>query len=385
MNSKNRRFQGKLSFGGKSLLIALAVLLAENASAQGNPPFLELTNRIANLPCENDQNERTLILEKNAPETEKIGTFHSNGCLFLLTQPIPAGQYTLTISAIGFEDEKINFEIPETVAGKIILNPITLREKTNTLSEVMVYGNKKQFLKMEADKTIVSVKENPMLSTGSTYDAVKKLPGVIASPTGGLTLNGKGVTIYIDGAPSTLSGTDLQNYLSSLPASAIEKVELIYNPGAAYDANSSGSVINIVTSSKRLKGVNASFNVNYNFNKYQKPSPQILMNGKQKNLSWQTMIGYNYIDSENKGVFEQTFTSFDPQQKIRQENFSVNTNRNFYFRTGTNYKLSEKSNLLINYNLNLGNDRSFSRIRRWPIRLISATIRCRKQKTTSTN
>jgi iron complex outermembrane receptor protein len=343
----------------KSLLIALAVLLAGNTFAQENPPFLELTTSIANLSCESDHNERTIAFEKNTNgQIENIGVFHSNGCLFLLMQAIPSGRYTVTVSILGYEDEKRDFEIPETVSSKIILNPITLREKTNALSEVMVYGNKKQFLKVESDKTTVSVKENPMLSTGSTYDAVKKLPGVIASPTGGLTLNGKGVAIYIDGAPSTLSGTDLQNYLSSLPASAIEKVELIYNPGAAYDANSSGSVINIVTSSKRLKGVNASFNVNYNFNKYQKPSPQVLMNGKQNNLSWQTMIGYNYIDYESKGVFEQTFTSFNPEQKIMQRNFSVNTNRNFYFRTGTNYKLSEKSNLLVNYNLNMANDRS---------------------------
>jgi hypothetical protein len=69
-----------------------------------------------------------------------------------------------------------------------------------------------------------------MLNSGSSMDAVKK-PGVITSPTGSLTLNGKAVAIYIDGAPSTLSGTDLQNYLSTLPAGAIEKVELIYNPG----------------------------------------------------------------------------------------------------------------------------------------------------------
>ena len=99
-----------------------------------------------------------------------------------------------------------------------------------------------------------------MLNSGNSLEAIKRLPGVITSPTGGLTLNGKGVTIYIDGAPSTLNGTDLQNYLSSLPANAIEKVELIYNPGAAYDANASGSIINIITSSKRLKGVNANFN-----------------------------------------------------------------------------------------------------------------------------
>ena len=102
------------------------------------------------------------------------------------------------------------------------------KSKNNELEEVTIYGNNKKFLKVESDKTTVGIKENPMLSTGNAYDAVKKLPGVIASPTGGLTLNGKGVTIFIDGSPSTLSGTDLENYLSTLPANAIEKVELIY-------------------------------------------------------------------------------------------------------------------------------------------------------------
>lgn len=235
---------------------------------------------------------------------------------------------------------------------------IASAKKTEELKEVTVFGNKKQFLKVESDKTIVSVKDNGMLNSGNSLEAIKRLPGVITSPTGGLTLNGKGVTIYIDGAPSTLNGTDLQNYLSSLPANAIEKVELIYNPGAAYDANASGSIINIITSSKRLKGVNANFNINYNFNKYQKPSPQILLNGKEKNFSWQTMLGYNYIDSENRSKNSQTFTSFTPDKNLFQENFTVNTNRNLYFRLGTNYKLSSKSNLLFNYNGNFANDRS---------------------------
>ncbi|WNM19305.1 TonB-dependent receptor domain-containing protein [Flavobacterium capsici] len=230
--------------------------------------------------------------------------------------------------------------------------------KINELEGVTIFGNKKQFVKVDADKTTISIKENPMLSTGNALEAVKKLPGVITSPTGSLTLNGKGVAVYIDNAPSTLSGQDLQNYLSSLPANAIEKVELIYNPGAAFDANASGSIINIITSSRRMKGINASFNINYNFNKYQKPSPQILLNGKEKDLSWQTMIGYNYIDSENRTITNQTFTAFTPNKVLEQENFSVNTNRNFYWRTGTNYKLSDRTNFLLNYNLYLGNDRT---------------------------
>ncbi|NHM08297.1 TonB-dependent receptor [Flavobacterium sp. CYK-4] len=231
------------------------------------------------------------------------------------------------------------------------------KNQPKELKEVTVFGNKRQYLKVESDKSTISVKNNPLLNSGSSLDAVKKIPGVLTSPTGSLTLNAKNVAIYIDGMPSSLSGTDLQNYLLSLPATAIEKVELIYNPGAAFDASSSGSIINIITSSRKMKGVNASFNINYNFNKYQKPSPQILLNGKKNRISWQTMIGYNYIDGENVNKNDQTFNTFNPDEILNQRNKAVSTNRNFYWRTGANYKLSEKSNLLLNYNLNRANDR----------------------------
>jgi hypothetical protein len=254
----------------------------------------------------------------------------------------------ITTAFFAQETPTTNQETPKSTPPK---------EQTNELKEVTVYGNKKQYLKVESDKTTISVRDNAMLNSGSSLEAVKKIPGVITSPTGSITLNSRGVTIYIDGAPSTLNGADLQNYLATLPANAIEKVELIYNPGASYDANASGSIINIVTSSKRKKGINASFNINYNFNKYQKPSPQLLLNGKVEDLSWQTMLGYNYIDGENKTKNDQIFTSFTPNEQLLQKNLSLTTNRNFYFRLGTNYKLNEKSNLLFNYNMNAANDR----------------------------
>jgi hypothetical protein len=82
------------------------------------------------------------------------------------------------------------------------------------------------------------------------------------------------------------------------------------------------------------------------------------LNGKEKDLSWQTMLGYNYIEGENRTISDQTFTAFTPDIVMRQENFSVTTQRNLYWRTGTNYKLSKKSNILLNYNMNLGNDRN---------------------------
>lgn len=342
-----------------SLVAVLALFLGIGHSlhAQERKIILEINSSINNTACNLDSGQRNCLLEKTKNNTiTKISSFSGKGCQFLTSQTLSLGRYLMTVSCLGFEDEKIDFEVTDQDKSKIVLKTISLKEKNNSLNEVTVYGNKKQFIKVESDKTTVNISNNAMLNSGSSLDAVKRLPGVITSPAGGLSLNGKNVTVYVDGSPSTLSGNDLQNYLSSLPANAIDKVELIHNPGAAFDANSNGSIINIVTNSKRLKGVNASFNINYSFNKYQKPAPQILLNGKQKNLSWQTMLGYSYDDAEKRITTEQSFTSFSPAKALFQDKFTVTTKRNVYFRLGTNYKLSSKSNLLFNYNVNFENE-----------------------------
>ncbi len=344
----------------KSIFTALTVLIGHFIFAQQNPTNLEINSPSEVLSCENDISERNIRIEYNGA---KIGTYQSKGCKFNLTKEFELGQYTVIISGLAFQEEKLFFEITESNRSQITLTSNPLKENNTELSEVTIYGNRRQFIKIDSDKTTINVKENGMLNSGSALDAVKKLPGVVKAPGGGLSLNGKGVGIYIDGAPSSLSGTDLENYLASLPASAIEKVELIYNPGAAYDANSSGSIINIVTSSKKMKGINASFNMNYNFNEYHKPSPQILLNGKEKNLSWQTMFGVNYIENENLNITRQEFTFFSPAQNLTQSNFTRNIWRNLYWRTGTNYKLSDRSNVLFNYNLGTSHDTNLNDVK----------------------
>jgi len=341
----------------KLLTLALALCWSNFIFAQQSPTYLELNSPKNGISCETDSEEREILLEKiEGNSTTKIGTYQGKGCKFTINKKLDLGKYSFTVSGLAIQESKIEFDVTEENQERIIQN-IELSEKTNALGEVTVYGNQRQYMKVESDKTIINIKENGLLNTGTTFEAVKRLPGVVTSPAGGLTLNGKGVVVYIDGAPSNLSGTDLQNYLNNLPANAIEKIELIYDPGASYDANASGSIINIITSSSKMKGVNASFNMNYNFNKYQKPSPQIQLNGKKNDLSWQTMFGVNYIENENRNRNVQEFTYFTPPVKLNQESFTVNTYRNLYWRTGLNYKLSDKSNILFNYNMSLANDR----------------------------
>lgn len=339
-------------------LVLVTLLFVTNMTfAQEALTTIKVKSSNEKVPCNADDIDRFYTLErKQNNEVLYNKYFNKAGCEFVIQENLEPGKYSLTIFTYEYNQEVIEFEVTSS-NSTINLNDVALVEKLTNLKEVVVTDRKK-YIKIESDKTTINVKDNPLVSSGTALDAIKKMPGVVASPTGGFSLNGKPIVIYIDDAPNSLSGNDLKNYLSSLPAKAIENIELIYNPGASFDANASGSVINLVTSTVRLKGINANFNINYNFNKYQKPSPQILLNGKEKNLSWQTMIGYNYIDSEQKSENGQTFTSFDPDKTILQERLTVTTNRNFYSRIGTNYKLSKKSNLLLNYNTAFGNNRN---------------------------
>jgi len=341
------------------LFIGMLCLMASiNLNAQEVTVQIKGVANIENVSCNEDDLERIFIIQKKNKDALEIkGNFLGIGCNFSTQQDLLPGSYLLTISSFGYKNIDLPFEVTKKSKQFIEFPTQTLKVEIAELEGIELTARKK-LIQVESDKTTVSVENNPMLSTGNTLEAVKKLPGVIVSPTGGLTLNGKGVVVYIDGSPSTLSGSDLENYLSSMPASAMEKIELIYNPGASFDANSSGSVINLVSSSRKLKGFNASFNINYNFNQYQKPSPQILMNGKKKHFSWQTMLGVNYIEREEQSNFGQRFTSFEPDVLIRQERLNVSTDRNLYFRSGTNFKLSDKSNLLLNYNNVFSNDRN---------------------------
>jgi hypothetical protein len=234
----------------------------------------------------------------------------------------------------------------------------TVKEKA--LDEVTVTGIRKEFIKAEADKVIFTVKNNDILEGGSLYDAVKKLPGVIANPMGGITINGRNAAIYIDGIPSTLSGQDLLNYLESLPANVVERIEVISTPGASYEANTGGGIINIITKGNALNGVNGTLNFHYGFNRNQKYSPSLLLNGRLKNMSWQMQTGYNYHEKDKNSGTSVFFTSFTPEVLLNSDSKTHEFDRNFYFRPSFGLKLSEKSRILFNYNMNLAHDNQFS-------------------------
>ena len=232
--------------------------------------------------------------------------------------------------------------------------------KTNQLKEVSVIGNgeEKQLMKIEADKTTYFVKNNPLLSAGSMSEAIKKLPAVRVDPNGEIYLHGKNTAIYIDGIPCSLSGRDLYNYIQSLPANTAEKIEIIANPGASYEANTSGGIINIVTGVNNFQYFSATLNLGYGINKdlYNKYAPSIVLNGQFKSINWLIQTGYSNQGRNATNINDRTFYSFSPEIKFYQNSNSDFLDRNFYFRPMINFKINETSNLIFNYSFTHSNN-----------------------------
>ena len=118
--------------------------------------------------------------------------------------------------------------------------------KTKQLNTVVVTGQKR-FIEHQLDKIVVNANALASAAGGNAIDVLNLAPGVLVDENGSVSLKGReGTIIYIDDKPTRLAGTDLVNYLRSLPSNAIERIELITNPSSKYDAAGNGGYINIV-------------------------------------------------------------------------------------------------------------------------------------------
>lgn len=253
---------------------------------------------------------KTLNLKLGDSTIRKIST---QECDIRFSGTFEPGNYTLDVNVAEFRPVSLQFTVNEA-DSLIDLKTIALEKPAvNNLDEFTVTGIKKSLIKVEADKTTVSIKDNPLLAAASVYDAILKIPGVVPYPGGGFAINGKLAAIYFDNIPTTLSTNDLTSLLKSMPATSVDNVEVISNPGAAYDANLTGAIININSFGTVSGWLSGSISLNYGLNQNNKLSPSFLLSGKTQKFTWQFQLGYSGQERSLKSTSDRHFTSFSPE------------------------------------------------------------------------
>ncbi len=175
---------------------------------------------------------------------------------------IPLGNYTVNFSFIGFSDVS-----KEVIAGG--LNPvfdlghILMQPATEELEGVEVVG-REAITSQALDKKTFNFANNIAQAGGSVMDAMKTLPGVTFDQEGKVILRGSDkVMILVNGKQSSLTGFGNQKGLANIPASNIDKIEIINNPSAKYDATGFAGIINIIYREETKEGFNGDVGVSF--------------------------------------------------------------------------------------------------------------------------
>jgi 5-hydroxyisourate hydrolase-like protein (transthyretin family) len=167
------------------------------------------------------------------------------------------GLYYLELSLSTYQKERTDEFTVLNGASNFHLGTLRLNlEKTQQVKDITVRGQK-ELMETGFDKKVYNVAEDLNVNGGTANDILNRLPSVEVDQDGGVMLRGQGgVTILIDGRPSSLSGGNGKTLLDALPANSIERVEIVSNPSAKYDPDGTSGIINIVLKKNKLLGIN---------------------------------------------------------------------------------------------------------------------------------
>ncbi|WP_026706928.1 TonB-dependent receptor domain-containing protein [Flavobacterium frigidarium] len=232
-------------------------------------------------------------------------------------------------------------------------------EKTTELNEVAIIKTKKA-IEQKADRTIFNFADQPSLNTGSVLEGIKKLPGLIASDIAGMMYQGKQLDVFMDGRPLNISSNELNSFLEGMPANAIEKIEIITQPGAEFPATSGGAILNIITNRNAKNYLSATYTNSSSFTDYDglrwKLSNSVLLNAKNKYFGWQLNLGQNYRESAIWNTLEKQLN--DENTVLSQTN-ADRVGRNNYIKSALTFDIG-KDRLLLNYDITQNNNDSYT-------------------------
>jgi len=171
-----------------------------------------------------------------------------------------AGDYLMTIEFIGKLTAQKEFSVGSV--KKIDMGNILMNEDSKLLSEVVV-TSQRPLVKVDLDKITYSMEEDPESKTNNVLEMLKKVPMVTVDGEDNIEVKGSSsFKIYMNGKPSNIITSNPKDILKSMPANSVKEIEVITDPGAKYDAEGVGGIINIITQKNAsMSGYNARVNV----------------------------------------------------------------------------------------------------------------------------
>ncbi len=338
----------------KPLILLITILL--NSFVYGQVPKTKL-GELTGIVLENTKEEElpyASVVLKDANLKIIEGVITNEKGEFII-KDIPEGSYTLEIQYNGFESYTTSVTI-NTTNMKMDLGKILLKEDATVLKEVVVVGETSQ-VSLRLDKKVFRVGKDVLSQSGSATDVLGNVPSVSVSPSGGISLRGNSnVNILINGRRSGLSQVQA---LEQIPSDNIDRVEIITNPSARYDAAGSAGIINIILKKNRREGFSGQVRAVTGT-----PTDYRLIgnvNYKTEKINLFSNIGFRYTDYVGNYTKEQTTTNNGTEVFLDQneDQDRHDDGRLFYF--GADYYINDKNTFTTAFYRNETRDEDESR------------------------
>jgi len=247
----------------KSVLTAFLLIMVYALYAQGsqkNDINSKISGKVIDSISKLHVEYATITLFAKGDKNPLNGTTTNNLGYFEI-QGVPAGAFTIVVEFIGYKP----FTIQNILVNKknVIadLKTIALGRLPATLQNVTVTSTGR-LIENKIDKMIFNAEKDLTSQTGVATDVLKKIPQVSVDADGNVELSGSsGIRFLINGKPSSAFGSSISDVLQSIPASQIKSIEVITNPGAKYDAQGLGGIINIILKKSTAQGINGNISL----------------------------------------------------------------------------------------------------------------------------
>jgi hypothetical protein len=231
----------------------------------------------------------TLMSRKDS-SLQKVAISNEQGKFEIVD--VKEGQYILVVTSIGYETNQRNLVTVDQQRQSIEVPVIKMQQSSARMLKGVSVVAKKPLVEQRIDRLIVNVDALIANAGTNALDVLSRSPGIMVGSDGSITLSGKGgVMVLIDGRPTYLGGQDLVNYLRSLPSGALDKVEIMTNPPARYEASGNG-VINIRTKKNKASGLNGTITAGYSQGMYWRSNNTLDVNYRTEKVNLFANAGY---------------------------------------------------------------------------------------------
>ncbi|RYU93361.1 outer membrane beta-barrel family protein [Emticicia agri] len=273
----------------------------------------------------------------------------------------PAGTYYALLEFIGYKATKTPVFSLTPDNSPHDLGTLKIATSSQTLDEVEVRAEKSS-MEMTLDKRVFNVGKDLANAGGTAVDILTNVPSVSVDIDGNVSLRGSNnVRILVDGKPSGLVSIKGGSGLQQLQGSSIERIEIITNPSARYEAEGMSGIINIILKKERKEGFNGSFDVITGI-----PTNLGLaanVNYRRKNLNFFVNYTASYRNTPGRNSQYQEFYHGDSTLITQQNSTSSLKGQNNSARAGIDYFFNENNVLTGSYLWRISKGKRFSDIR----------------------